>query len=188
MILADAAYDSDRVRKLAADKGVQAVIPNNPSRARKHDFDRMLYNERHLIECCFAKLKQFRRVATRYEKTARNYAAVVTLAAVVLWLRQLSTPPRAAHGPTRAGRWSTSGESEPTTAPRARTCRCDAGSGSSRVSSGQAQPSGTCRCTRHLQHLHLTPSPRLGPHAPAVPSRGIGDVAPCGWRGRLKRI
>ncbi len=87
MILAEAAYDSDRVRKLAADKGVQAVIPTNPSRARKHDFDRTLYNERHLIECCIAKLKQFRRGATRYEKTARNYAAVVTLAAVVLWLR-----------------------------------------------------------------------------------------------------
>ncbi|HYF55389.1 MAG TPA: transposase, partial [Salinarimonas sp.] len=40
-----------------------------------------------LVEGCFAKLKQFRRVATRYEKTARNYLAVVTLAAIVLWLR-----------------------------------------------------------------------------------------------------
>ncbi|MEG9458434.1 transposase, partial [Methylobacterium ajmalii] len=47
----------------------------------------VLYKERHLIECCFAKLKQFRRVATRYEKTARNYAAMVTIAAIVMWLR-----------------------------------------------------------------------------------------------------
>jgi transposase len=46
-----------------------------------------LYKERHLIECRFAKLKQFRRVATRYEKTARNYLAIVTLAATILWLR-----------------------------------------------------------------------------------------------------
>ncbi len=87
VILADAAYDSDRLRNLAADKGAKAVIPNNPSRARKYDLDKALYKERHLVECCFAKLKQFRRVATRYEKTARNYAAVVTLAAIVLWLR-----------------------------------------------------------------------------------------------------
>ncbi|HYG48353.1 MAG TPA: transposase, partial [Allosphingosinicella sp.] len=40
-----------------------------------------------LIECCFSRLKQFRRVATRFEKTARNYLAVVTLAATILWLR-----------------------------------------------------------------------------------------------------
>jgi transposase len=87
IVLADAAYDSDRLRGVIADKDAHAVIPNNPSRARKHALDRQLYKERHLIECCFAKLKQFRRVATRYEKTARNYAAVVTLAAIVLWLR-----------------------------------------------------------------------------------------------------
>jgi hypothetical protein len=43
--------------------------------------------QRHLIECCFSNLKQFRRVATQYEKTARNYLAVVTRAAIVLWLR-----------------------------------------------------------------------------------------------------
>jgi transposase len=86
-VMADTAYDSDRIRQVIADKGAQAVIPNNPSRARKHSLDKHLYAQRHLIECCFSKLKQFRRVATRYEKTARNYLAVVTLAAIVLWLR-----------------------------------------------------------------------------------------------------
>jgi transposase len=45
-----------------------AVIPNNPSRARKYPLDQHLYAQRHLIECCFSKLEQFRRVATRYEK------------------------------------------------------------------------------------------------------------------------
>jgi transposase len=59
----------------------------NPSRAQKYPIDKHLYAQRHLIECCFSKLKQFRRVATRFEKTARNYLAVVTLAAIVLWLR-----------------------------------------------------------------------------------------------------
>jgi len=86
-VMADAAYDADHLRQTIADQGAQAVIPNNPSRARKHAFDRHLYAQRHLVECCFSKLKQFRRVATRYEKTARNYLAIVTIAAIVLWLR-----------------------------------------------------------------------------------------------------
>jgi transposase len=87
VFMADAAYDSDRLRQAVAAKGAIAVIPNNPSRAQKYPLDKHLYAQRHLIECCFSKLKQFRRVATRFEKTARNYRAVVTLAAIVLWLR-----------------------------------------------------------------------------------------------------
>lgn len=86
-VMADAAYDADHLRQKIAAKGAVAVIPNNPSRARKHPLDKHLYAQRHLIECCFSKLKQFRRVATRFEKTARNYLAVVTLAAIILWLR-----------------------------------------------------------------------------------------------------
>ena len=87
VVMADAAYDSDHLRRRIAAKHAVAVIPNNPSRARKHPLDKHLYAQRHLIECCFSKLKQFRRVATRFEKTARNYLAVVTIAAIVLWLR-----------------------------------------------------------------------------------------------------
>ncbi|MEX0957644.1 MAG: transposase, partial [Rhizobiaceae bacterium] len=59
----------------------------DPSRARKYPIDKHLYAQRHLIECCFSRLKQFRRVATRFEKTARNYLAIVTIAATVLWIR-----------------------------------------------------------------------------------------------------
>ena len=87
IVMADAAYDADPLRQAIADKGAVAVIPNNPSRTIKHPLNKTLYKERHLVECCFSKLKQFRRVATRYEKTARNYLAVVTIAATVLWLR-----------------------------------------------------------------------------------------------------
>jgi len=87
VVMADTAYDADHLRQTIADKGAIAVIPNNPSRARKYALDKALYAQRHLVECCFSKLKQFRRVATRFEKTARNYLAVVTLAAIVLWLR-----------------------------------------------------------------------------------------------------
>jgi len=87
VVMADAAYDVDPLRQAIADKGAIAFIPNNPSRARRYPLDKHLYAQRHLIECCFSKLKQFRRVATRYEKTARNYLSVVTLAATILWLR-----------------------------------------------------------------------------------------------------
>jgi len=87
VVMADTAYDADDIRQAIADKGALAVIPNNPSRAKKHPLDKHLYAQRHLVECCFSKLKQFRRVATRFEKTARNYRAVITLAAIVLWLR-----------------------------------------------------------------------------------------------------
>ena len=87
VVMADTAYDSDRLRQAIADKGATAVIPSNPSRPRKHPLDKQLYAQRHLVGCCFSKLKQFRRVATRFEKTARNYLAIVTLAATILWLR-----------------------------------------------------------------------------------------------------
>ena len=87
VVIADTAYDSDQLRAAIAAKGALAVIPNNPSRAKKHPLDTHLYAQRHLVECCFSRLKQFRRVATRFEKTARNYLAIVTLAAIVLWLQ-----------------------------------------------------------------------------------------------------
>ena len=87
VVVADTAYDADTFRQAIAAKGATAVIPNNPSRAIKYPVDKHLYAQRHLVECGFSKLKHFRRVATRFEKTARNYRAVVTLAAIVLWLR-----------------------------------------------------------------------------------------------------
>ena len=87
VVMADTAYDADHFRQAIAAMGAIAVIPNNPSRAIKHPLDAHLYAQRHLVECCFSKLKQFRRVAPRFEKTARNYLAIITLAAIVLWLR-----------------------------------------------------------------------------------------------------
>ena len=87
VVMADTAYDADHLRQAIAAKGAVAVIPNNPSRAQKYLLDQHLYAQRHLVECCFSRLKQFRRVATRFEKTARNYLAVLHLAAVVLWMR-----------------------------------------------------------------------------------------------------
>jgi transposase len=87
VVMADTAYDADHLHQAITAKGALAVISKNPSRALKYPLDKHLYAQRHLVECCFSKLKQFRRVAIRFEKTARNYRAVVTLAAIILWMR-----------------------------------------------------------------------------------------------------
>ena len=86
-VLADTAYDADHFRAAIAAAGAVAIIPSNPSRAGALPLDDDRYEERQLVECCINKLKHFRRVATRYDKTARNYLAVVTIAAIILWLR-----------------------------------------------------------------------------------------------------
>jgi transposase len=86
-LLADKAYDSDAIREALALQCCLPVIPSNGSRARKLQYDKELYKARAEIECTFNLLKQARRFATRYEKTLRNYSAVVALGCALLWLR-----------------------------------------------------------------------------------------------------
>jgi transposase len=86
-VIADTAFDAGHLREAVAAKRAAAVIPSNPGRRRPVPLDEALYRERHLVECRIGKLKHFRRVATRYEKTARNFLAIVTIAATALWLR-----------------------------------------------------------------------------------------------------
>ena len=87
MLLADKAFDADkRVIEPLAAAGKTAVIPSKRHRKQPREFDRHMYAARHLIENFFAKLKQFRAIATRYDKTARNFLAAVHLAASVIWL------------------------------------------------------------------------------------------------------
>lgn len=86
-ILADKAYDSDALRAALDCQGCLPVIPSSGSRAGKLPYDKQLYKSRSEIECTFNLLKQARRFATRYEKTVRNYAAVVALGCALLWLR-----------------------------------------------------------------------------------------------------
>lgn len=86
-VLGDTAFDADHFRTAIKAMNAQAVIPSHPSRAMKLPLDADIYKERHLVECCFNKLKHFRRIATRYEKTARNFLAFITIAAIALWLR-----------------------------------------------------------------------------------------------------
>jgi transposase len=86
-LIADKAFDADaRVLEPLAAVGKKAVIPCKANRTRPRKLDRHLYAARHLIENFFAKLKQYRAIATRYDKTARNFLAAVYLAASVIWL------------------------------------------------------------------------------------------------------
>lgn len=82
---ADTAYDSDGLRQFLIERGTLPVIPNNPSRKRLHPFHRPLYRERNRIERMFCRLKDFRRIATRYDKRADVFAASVYLAALTTW-------------------------------------------------------------------------------------------------------
>lgn len=86
-LLADKAYDADeRVLVPLQNAGVTAVIPPKRNRLEPRDYDKELYKARHLIENFFCKLKQYRAIATRYDKTARNFLAAVYLASSVIWL------------------------------------------------------------------------------------------------------
>ena len=85
-VVADAAYDAGYFREAIAAAGGHAVIASNPSRARRIPWDKALYRERNLGERCFLRLKNFRRGATRYDKTASSFLAFVTVAAcAILW-------------------------------------------------------------------------------------------------------
>jgi transposase len=86
-LLADKAYDAqERVRDRLCAKGVTAVIPSKSNRIQPLTYDKELYKARHLIENFFAKLKQYRAIATRYDKTARNFLGAIYMASIVIWL------------------------------------------------------------------------------------------------------
>ncbi len=87
LLIADKAFDADkRVLEPLAGAGKAAVIPSRSNRRQPRAHDRDIYKARHLIENFFSKIKQFRAVATRYDKTARNFLAAVHLTASVVWL------------------------------------------------------------------------------------------------------
>lgn len=86
-VLADKAYDADALLACIENKGAKAVIPPKANRKVKREFDRYQYRNRNLIERFFARIKQFRRVATRYDKLASRFASFVALAASLLWLK-----------------------------------------------------------------------------------------------------
>ncbi|WGR96047.1 IS5 family transposase [Bradyrhizobium sp. ISRA435] len=82
---ADTAYDANELRQFLIERGTTPVIPNNPTRKRFHPFDRAAYKRRNLVERMFCRLKDWRRIATRYDKLARNFLSAVNLAAAIIW-------------------------------------------------------------------------------------------------------
>ena len=84
--IADKAYDSDAVIRAIEAKGMTPIIPSRSNRKAPRKHDAHAYKERHLVEFFFNRLKQYRRIATRYEKTARNFLGMVSLASSFVWL------------------------------------------------------------------------------------------------------
>ena len=86
-LLADAAYDSNRLRDHLSSLGAKAVIKAIPRRSTPPPLDKDVYRRRNRIERFFSKLKHYRAIATRYEKHDANFLALVKLAAIRIWLR-----------------------------------------------------------------------------------------------------
>jgi transposase len=86
-VIADKGYDSNALADAVADRGAEVVIPPRSNRKQPREYDEVLYKERNKAERGMNLFKQFCRVATRYEKTARNYLGIVMFAAITIWLR-----------------------------------------------------------------------------------------------------
>lgn len=87
-LLADRAYDGDALRRLLVERGTIPVIPKKINRVNRHPFDLAAYRLRNAVERAFCRLKDFRAIATRYDKTARNYlAGLCLIAAITLWAK-----------------------------------------------------------------------------------------------------
>jgi transposase len=86
-LIADKAYDADRLRDWLQDRGIEAVIPGRAARAVVYPLNRVAYRRRNIIERMFGRLKNWKRIATRYDRLAVNYlAAIVLVATVTQWL------------------------------------------------------------------------------------------------------
>ena len=86
IVVADKAYDADYLIERITVPGAQAVIPPRSNRQSSRHYDQHLYKDRNLVERFFHRLEQFRRIATRYEKLARNYSAFIALVSAWIWL------------------------------------------------------------------------------------------------------
>jgi len=85
-VLADKGYDADALIDSIQASGAMAVIPPKRNRVVQRNYDRHLYKDRNLVERFFNRIKQFRRIATRYEKLARNYLSFLNLVCAYIWV------------------------------------------------------------------------------------------------------
>jgi transposase len=91
VVIADKGYDANGVRACIRDHGAIPNIPNRSNRKTKFRWKKAIYRQRNHVERFFNKLKQFRRVATRYDKLGANFFAFVKLASVRIWLRSIES-------------------------------------------------------------------------------------------------
>ena len=82
----DKGYSSGKIRLYLRRRGIRITIPRKDNERRRSKFDKSLYRQRNRVERCFNRLKQFRRIATRYEKKGENYLGMLTLASIIMWL------------------------------------------------------------------------------------------------------
>ena len=85
-MVGDKAYSNRRIRRWLRRRGIRVTIPRKRDERRRGPFNKALYKLRARVEHLISRLKQFRRIATRYEKRAENYLGMVTIGAILLWL------------------------------------------------------------------------------------------------------
>lgn len=85
-VVGDKGYSSQAIRRYARQRGIRVTIPHKSNEGRRGPFDRAIYRQRNLVERLINRFKQFRRLATRYEKLAANYQAMWVIVAILLWL------------------------------------------------------------------------------------------------------
>jgi transposase len=86
-VIADKGYDSNDFRLTLAEQNCASTIPSKSNRIEPFPYDEHIYEERHIIECFFSKIKYFRRIFSRFDKSARNYASFIAFVGVIIWLR-----------------------------------------------------------------------------------------------------
>ena len=92
-IVGDKGYTSTRFREYLRKRGIRATIARRSNERRRGSFDKMIYGRRNKVERMIGRIKEFRRIATRYEKRAHNYAAMLTIAAIFLWSQGFAYTP-----------------------------------------------------------------------------------------------
>lgn len=86
MLLADKGYDDAKLIEAVEAKGMQAVIPPRANRKERHEYNKHLYKERHLVECFINKIKHYRRVFSRFEKLLKNFLGFLSVVSALIWL------------------------------------------------------------------------------------------------------
>ena len=86
-VLGDKGYDSAKFRQLLRSKNCNDIIPSRSNAKSPHEYDEHIYKERHAIECFFSKIKQFRRIFSRFDKSVRNFTAFLCFVGALIWLR-----------------------------------------------------------------------------------------------------